>query len=148
MKRRRELGKTPKGTPGRWDLGIGKTYIIPVGFGELDGRGSPLNSSAVDKNMDLSSHEVERPLEEAFHRVEICQVALDSFDRAAGGSNGIGGFIIRRVGTPNETDVSPGLSESNRAGRTDACRDKGKLGRAVSSGVRGRRGVRKGKVCA
>ena len=45
--------------------------------------------------MDLSSHEVERPLEEAFHGVEICQVALDSFDRAAGGSNGIGGFIIR-----------------------------------------------------
>ena len=98
--------------------------------------------------MDLSSHEVERPLEEAFHGVEICQVALYSFDRAAGGSNGIGGFIIRRVGTPNETNVSPGLSESNRAGSTDACRDKGKMGRAVSSGVRGRRGVRKGKVCA
>ena len=71
--------------------------------------------------MDLSSHGVERLREEALHGVKICEVALDSLDRASCCRNGVGGLVIGGVRPADKTDVRSGFSESNGAGSTDAC---------------------------
>ena len=98
-----------------------KTYIIPVGLGELDGRGSPLYSGAIDEDMDFASHGVERELEDAFYGLEICEVALYGFDGAACCSDGVEGVIAGGSGASDETDVCAGLCEGDGTRSTDAC---------------------------
>ena len=100
-----------------------RTHIIPVGFGKLDGRGSPLYSSAVDEDMDLSSHRLERELEEALYGVEVCQVALDRFDRPSEGGDRVQSLVVGRTRSADEADVGSRLGKGNCAGGADACED-------------------------
>ena len=101
----------------------GKTHIVPVGLGELHGRGSPLDARAVDEDVDLASHHVERLGEYAPHGVKVGQVCVDNFDRAPEGGDGVGRLVVGRAGAAEEADVGPRLGEGDGAGCTDACGD-------------------------
>ncbi len=90
--------------------------------------------------MDLSSHRVERQLEEAFHGVKVAQVALDGFDRPPESSNRIRSLMVGAAWALHEADAGTSLSESNGAGSTDTCGDKrsmrGTKGRALLEWMR------------
>ena len=101
----------------------GKTHIVPVGLGELHGRGSPLDARAVDEDVDLASHRLERLGEYALHGVKVAQVCVDDFDRAPERGDGLGRLVVGRPGAADEADVGPRLGEGDGAGCTDACGD-------------------------
>lgn len=94
LKTRNEKRNSRKGTGGKNGEAQEETHIVPVRLGELHGRGSPLDSSAIDEDMDFSSHCLERLLEEAPHGVKISEVALDGLDGAAGCRDGVRCLII------------------------------------------------------
>ena len=96
-----------------------ETHIVPVRLGELDGRGSPLDAGAVDEDVDLAAHGVERLLEEALDALEVGEVALDGLDGAAGGGDGDGGFVVGGAGAADEADVRACLGEGDSAGCAD-----------------------------
>ena len=63
--------------------------------------------------MDLAVHGVERPLEEAFDGVKICEVALYCLDGATECGDGIRSSVVGLDalcgGAPNEADVGTSL---------------------------------------
>ena len=105
-----------------------ETHIVPVRLGELDGRGSPLDAGAVDEDVDLAAHGVERLLEEALDALEVGEVALDGLDGAAGGGEGGGGLVVGGAGAADEADVRACLCEGDSAGCADTW-ERGRGGR-------------------
>jgi hypothetical protein len=67
-------------------------YLIPVFLGKVQTRGSPLNTGAIDENVNLTAHYVESILKEVFDGGKIIEVAVDKVCRGAESTDGMQGL--------------------------------------------------------
>lgn len=103
-----------------------KTYVIPIPFGELKRRSTPLYACTVDENMDLAIHDIKCLLEDTFDRLWVRQVAVHDLETGGGAlvTNGVDNRQIlgsnRR--TDKKTERSASLRQSESTGSTDSWR--------------------------
>ncbi len=101
-------------------------YLIPVFLGEVQTRGSPLDTSAINENVYIATHYVESFLKEAFDGVEIIEVAIDNLRPGADGTDGVEGIEVGVSawgrGSIDKAEGRASLSESQGASSADAWR--------------------------
>ena len=101
-------------------------YLIPVFIREIQTRRFPLNTSAIDVNVCLTTHYVEGLLEEIFDGVEIIEVAVHDLGGATESADGIQGLQVWRSAggriSVNEANERASLSQRYSTSGTDAWR--------------------------
>lgn len=105
--------------------GIG-SYLVPVFIKEIQTRGSPLNTNAIDENVYLTTHYVEGLLEEIFDGDQIIEVAVYGLCSTAESADGIQGLEVWRSAggrvSINEANECASLSQRYSTSGTDAWR--------------------------
>ena len=124
LKTRNEKRNSRKGTGGKNGEAQEETHIVPVRLGELHGRRSPLDSSAIDEDMDVATHSVESLLKDRLDGRLVGHVAIDYLDGVAQRFDSIVSVETGGTRALHQADGGTRLSESDGARRTDTWGEK------------------------